>query len=377
MKTNDKKFMALFEAAQKSKGKYNSDGVLIELSEEQKALIEPWAEYAIEYGTSLEDGTLNDTKQVTEDVGAMYKAGGLKAPEYVIVVDSHYAMSFLAPLLEKSTPEENQTLFNGGWNTKEIVALAEKYNITPNFSGVCSGQHDSNWINFYQFLRKACNIETEVDLDPLHKFSSYSGWFIPFEGACLISRRPTTLCLEKTPRRPGEPKRLHNMDGPAVTYQDGTSYYFIAGVKVPEVICNTASEDLDPLLFFKEENAEIRNAIGAKIGMERLIDKMNAKSLDVSTLRNEAGFVASFEVRDTELPAWAADSNGQINLDAVAYELLEVNLPGDITAKYLKMGNPSENKIHVEGVSPECKTVLDAKKFRWPTENYQQPDVLA
>ena len=64
------------------------------------------------------------------------------------------------------------------------------------------------------------------------------------------------------------------------------------------------------------------------------------------------------------LPPWATDKNGKLDREAVVYELLDITMPDGTSERYLKMGNASEDKIHVECVTGDCDTVAKALAFR-------------
>ena len=90
----------------------------------------------------------------------------------------------------------------------------------------------------------------------------------------------------------------------------------------------------------------------------------NAEGVDVTV---DAGVVE-------ELPPWALTSEGKLDTQAVAYTLLDITMADDTTERYLKMGNASEDKIHIECVTQDCNSVLDALAFRWgiTTEEFSE-----
>ena len=103
----------------------------------------------------------------------------------------------------------------------------------------------------------------------------------------------------------------------------------------------TKPEDIDPKIILKENNAEVRREIVRKIGIERLCQKLNAKVLD---------------------------KQGDV------YELLNLDLGENLIRPYLKMRNPSIGTFHVEGVSPDCKTVQEA--LNWRNKSDEKPLIL-
>lgn len=125
-------------------------------------------------------------------------------------------------------------------------------------------------------------------------------------------------------------RNVHNSSGPAIIWHDGEKAYYLNGVKVTQEIVETPAEGLDPHILLEERNAEVRREIVRKIGIERVCDTLKAKVID-----RQGG-----------------------------YELLRLYL-GDMRRRtYLKMKNPSTGCYHIEGVSPNIKTVKEALSWR-------------
>ena len=81
--------------------------------------------------------------------------------------------------------------------------------------------------------------------------------------------RETFLIAPPTERHVDENGRLHNESGPAITYVDGWSLYFLHGVRVPEslVMGQWSVEDV-----LEEPNAEVRRAAIEMMGWEHFIE---------------------------------------------------------------------------------------------------------
>jgi hypothetical protein len=154
----------------------------------------------------------------------------------------------------------------------------------------------------------------------------------PFEDFCVISEKPIDIKMKNMV--------LHNDKGAAVSYADGFSVYSLNGVRVTRELVETPAEKLDPQLVVKETNAEVRREIVRKIGVERLVQKLGAKTLD---------------------------KKGN-------YELLNIDLGENRIRPYLKMLNPSVGTWHIEGVSPGCRTIEQA--INWRNQTTETPEVL-
>ena len=133
---------------------------------------------------------------------------------------------------------------------------------------------------------------------------------------------------------------LHNDKGASVRYADGFSVYSLNGVRVSKELVETPAEQLEPHIVVQEKNAEVRREIVRKIGVERLVQKLGAKTLD---------------------------KKGN-------YELLNIDLGENRIRPYLKMLNPSVGTWHIEGVSPGCRTIEQA--INWRNQTTETPEVL-
>jgi hypothetical protein len=230
---------------------------------------------------------------------------------------------------------------------KEAGAEIEK-GTTFDYSGL---GYDSGWTAFYEYFQKIGIDLSDLDFNKWLTFLDSGIWASLFyENAAFVCAGPSKIHLNKD-------NNLHNETGMAIEWPSGWGLYFLNGVGVEDEIVTTPAEKLDPTLIQTEKNAEVRREIVRKIGIERIIQKLGGKTLD----------------------SWQE------------YELIELpQIEGMRTrALYLKMKNPSINTYHIEGVSPDCKTVQDALHFRKPEamrsipideknglDYYQQGDVI-
>ena len=178
------------------------------------------------------------------------------------------------------------------------------------------------WCDFMQFIGVSglpSTLGAFIDLTEV-------GLVYPLEHVTVVSSKPSEIHLNNS-------GALHRDGGMALSYADGWGIWSLNGVIVPKYVAEIRGEMLDPQLALKESNVEVRREIIRKVGIERFIQACGAKVLD--TWNN--------------------------------YELLSVRLSDEQPdCRYLKMLNPSIGVWHVEGVSPECRTVADALNFRKP-----------
>jgi hypothetical protein len=208
------------------------------------------------------------------------------------------------------------------------------------------GQHDANWLGFYDYFLRVCNLTDQTKLlHGLWQIAESAGWYLPHEHICWIAERHQRVC------RNGR-GQLHSHDGMAVEYPDGWGVWAWNGVRVNEQIILKA-DTLTTQQIAEESNAQVRQVMVERIGIERVCQMFKAKVLD------ERG----------------------------TYQLLALDLGDGRIRPYLKMLNPSIDVWHVEGVAPNITTVQHALNFRNGltqqqiddvngTDWYQQGDVI-
>ena len=185
------------------------------------------------------------------------------------------------------------------------------------------GQHDANWLAFYEYFKDACGLERQTNmLSGLWEVAQSAGWYLPHEHICWISERHHRVCRNSR-------GQIHSHDGMAVQYPDGWGVWAWNGVRVTEQIILTP-ETLTPIQIAKEPNAQVRQVMVERVGIERVCQMFSAKSVDRQS----------------------------------TYELLILDLGDGRKRPYLKMLNPSIGVWHVEGVHPSCATVQQALNWR-------------
>jgi hypothetical protein len=151
-------------------------------------------------------------------------------------------------------------------------------------------------------------------------------------GAWFLFWTNDTLYWVSKPRvysEPGQGRRiLHRPDGPALE-SDIEPLYFWHGVLVPDFVV-MRPETITREHILHESNAQIRQVMVERVGIERVCQLCQAQDVD----------------------AWGD------------YALLLLDLGDGRKRPYLKMKNPSVGVWHVEGVHPDCRTVRQALKWR-------------
>jgi hypothetical protein len=191
----------------------------------------------------------------------------------------------------------------------------------------------AGYYGYYDFINKELGItfNKQKEWDLLMSLRDLS-WIYPFEDICFISEKPIKINMKDG--------RLHCDGGASVEYADGFKCWSLHGIKVPQYLSETPSEQLDISFFEKEKNADVRTEFVRKYGVERLLDLGN-KIDDWKKYNQEWWNKSEYELWDLG-------------------KLFNLN-----HAYHLKMKNQSVDGVfHVEAVGPECDTLPKAIQYR-------------
>ena len=195
-----------------------------------------------------------------------------------------------------------------------------------------NGQHDAPWCAYINFFREVLALEYQTDkAEAYREICESAGWISPHQRICWIAERHHRVCRNSR-------GRLHSHDGMAIEYPDGWGVWAWNGIRVTEQII-LRPETLTAEQIAKESNAQVRQVMVERVGIERVCQMMQAKTIDRKTVH----------IGETAHP----------------YELLALTV-GTVKARYLKMVNPSIGVYHLEGVQGKPKTVDEALHLRKP-----------
>jgi hypothetical protein len=154
-----------------------------------------------------------------------------------------------------------------------------------------------------------------------------------FEDVCFISDFPQDINLNSR-------NQLHSDTKAALLYRDSYSIHALNGVRMESSLATVSSNDINKDMIIKQPNVDIRRELVRKLTPEQLVAVLDAKVID--------------ENKD--------------------YQLLGIDLGDNRVRPFLKMNNPSmPGVVHIEGVSPTCKTVKDALMFRNGLSTFEEP----
>jgi hypothetical protein len=277
-----------------------------------------------------------DKEATLKAVKLMYECAGLAPPKDVVFCQSPLDLQETANALQQQggLPKisQDESKVQPPYTDKHTFGTTMSSDLKSKLEGgnkqwiqPIYGQHDAPWLAFYDYFREVVGLKNETDkLRGLFALAKCAGWAIPYDTVCLVAERHCVVSLNPE-------GQLHCDGGPAVRYPDGYSIWALNGVRVPQWLAESNANEIAPAEFAKLENAEIRREFIRKVGIEQLVLRLGAESID---------------------------TQGD-------YELLVVDLQGE-TGKwpYLKMKNPSIGVWHMEAVPKGTKTVQEALEWR-------------
>jgi hypothetical protein len=130
------------------------------------------------------------------------------------------------------------------------------------------GQHDAGELAFYDMFLRMKVVNWPEQLEPLMRLATVAGWWWPFEGACIITERPTVLHRD-------EAGRLHCDSGPALAYPDNWAIHSWHGRRIPAWLIDDTAR-LTPDTIEAEGNTELRRVMLEIFGFDKYIEARGA-----------------------------------------------------------------------------------------------------
>lgn len=313
-------------------------GHIKKLTETQEKKIPQYLDKWLKIGLRTESMGRN---KASESINWIYKNILDKPAPKIIFADSPVQAVFMGAIIDK-LPEILPNLKMGKPLESQLERQLESHDnkwIQQHWGDHYISNWWVGWIGFYDFILNELFEDRQKDFTKFQEFIKH--WqelhiIYPYDGICFVVDFPKVI------ERNVE-SRLHRDGGPALEYRDTYSLYSLNGIRVTKEIAETKPGDITKEMITKEQNADIRREIIRKVGNERLL-----ALLDYTVI----------------------DSFGE-------YELITFNIGDGRIRPYLKMINPSIGCVHVEGVSPEIKTVKEAITFRNGLKEYEAPLALS
>lgn len=135
------------------------------------------------------------------------------------------------------------------------------------------GQHDSDWMAFYDFIRNELGVVKETEqLWGLFELAQSANWLLPYYNVAYVSERHSAFHIN-------ENNDLHCEDGPAMAYPDGWKIWSFNGVRVNEkIIMRPKEQTLDEINA--EKNEEVKRIRIERYGWLDFLNGVGAEVLD-------------------------------------------------------------------------------------------------
>ena len=268
------------------------------LTPEQESKFEFYADKWLKIGLSTEPA---NRAEAEDGVRLTYECAKLSPPKSIVWVDSPKELSN-----KRDNPNENLS-----------------------YMDVIFGQHDANWLAYYDFFRTECGLVEETEnLKGLEKVALNAGWWIPYDDIVYISERPVEINMDNE-------NLLHSESGPSVMYRDGFSVYTWHGVRIPKEWIED-KDSLTPEMALKWENIEQRRVACEILGWDNILNHLNPVIIDED---------------DPEIG-----------------ELLEVDIPDSGKERFLRV-LCGTGRTFALPVPPEMKTALEASAWTYGLES--------
>ena len=294
------------------------------LTPEQTAAIPGWVERWVKVGVSCEPA---DRVAAEEGVRLAYLRAGLEPPKTVVWLRSPLEGAVAAAMLAQvSGPVGDQVWTQVGGQVRGQVWAQ----VGDQVFRALYGLHDAGWLSFYdtcaQWRIKGC--ET---LAPIMQVAQEMGWWWPFQGACILTHRPTVLCRD-------ERGRLHSGTGPAVDYDGTWGVWAWHGVRVAQDMIEQP-ELIRGQRVLAEPNAELRRVMLEIMGTERFFQEVQPQVIH----------------HDLDGPGHPR-------------RLLKIALPNDPEGSMVgvEVVDPSTGRQYILRVRPDVKTCAEAVASTFP-----------
>lgn len=250
-----------------------------QLTEKQQEMVEVYRQRGLDIGNSTKPADWESAEAAIKD---LYVFCGFKHPENVYRVDS---------------PKAAQHLINQLMGTEGVFYDTHGYGY---------GQHESSWVNFYEYWEDVVGIEydhkAKEGLDIIKRITNSCGFYYMFDTTLVICDRPEQINLN-------EDLVIHNEKGPAIRYRDGFSIYAINGHTVPSFVIEEP-EKITAEIITNEGNAECKRIMMEIFGISEYLVETGAKVIDVDAGLGLEGSAMRSLIEDNEGNKWLVGSDG-------------------------------------------------------------------
>ena len=157
-------------------------------------------------------------------------------------------------------------------------------------------------------------------------------WMPFWKGVFIVEEKPLYI-----KRKEG---RLHCKDGPVMEYADGFKMYALQDIPVTEKMLSLI-KNKNVLQLISIRNVEQQRVVMEEIGMDFILERLNAKRID----RSDYGELYEVDLTQGSTSHWDHQRNS--------------------IAKYVKVIDPSSERVYFNRVPSDKERVIDALAWRF------------
>ena len=258
------------------------------LTPEQTARMASWAQEWIKRGLSCEPA---DRATFEAACQRCYEYAGLKWHGNVVWVGSPIVVAMAGPIAAQLVGSRRDAVWDAVgdavWGAVEdavwdAVGDAVVDAVVGSWWRYLGGSWWLSWQAYTSFFRDVCGLQLPDDLwDRDQSYAaaqSSAGWWWPHSHFVIVSDHPSEIHTERVGPDGRNSHRLHNDNGPSISFRDGWALYHVHGVRVPEYVV-AHPERITVLAIESEANAEVRRVMMSRYGEARYIQDCGAQCI--------------------------------------------------------------------------------------------------
>lgn len=244
--------------------------------------------------------------------------------------------------LEDYDPKMVEQFYNGELDADFVANIKKNYSLKSSYCG----WSNFGWVSFYDYFTQIKVLDNEdfnnyKDIIESNAFETFE-----FENVIFAVQPPKSIIKN-------EANQLHNTQGPAIEFLDGSKFYYINGREIDGELIN---KPFSKERFMTETNEDVRGAMFEIIesrGEGSMMTFLEAMEYGVDVITHENGDKETLTLyRTTESFPELQDINGNTNVPLC----------------WLRLVCPSTGQNYLISTDASFKTPKEAVKFHRPEE---------
>jgi hypothetical protein len=162
-----------------------------------------------------------DRKAAEEAVKASYRYLKLPEPQFIWADSPFHGAKLAAALHEGKPTKELHDVAPWLCEGEAPIATLTSDELRRQGDTASYGSFDAYWVSFYSFIAEQLPVEKDELIDIINAIVRNCGVYWTFEDVVIMTEKPKAIHMKD--------KKLHNPNGKALEYHDGTGLYAING----------------------------------------------------------------------------------------------------------------------------------------------------